>query len=149
MTSKQTVDEFIRQPSLAIVGVSRNGKKFGNIAYRELTSKGYRLHIVHPQAETVEGAPCYRSLAELAEAVGGVLLVVPPDQTEAAVRQASAAGIQRVWMQQGAESPEAVRFCEENGLAHVEGECILMFAKPRFPHLAHRWVWGLLGRLPQ
>jgi predicted CoA-binding protein len=149
MTDKQTVDDFIRQPSLAIVGVSRSGKKFGNIAYRELKSRGYRLSLIHPEAEALEGAQCYRSLADLPEPVGGVLIVVPPAQTEAVVRQAVAAGIRRVWMQQGAESPEAVRLCEENGVAHVEGECIVMFARPRFPHNLHRWVWGLLGRLPQ
>ncbi|OGO15673.1 MAG: hypothetical protein A2Y93_06745 [Chloroflexi bacterium RBG_13_68_17] len=148
MTSKQTVEGFLSQPSLAIVGVSRGGKKFGNIAYRELKSKGYRLHIVHPEAQTIDGAECYPSLAELPEPVGGVLVVVPPDQTEKTVREAAAAGIRRVWMQQGAESPEAVRYCEENGISHVEGECILMFAKPRFPHNAHRWVWGVMGKLP-
>ncbi len=149
MTSKQAIQEFLSQPSLAIVGVSRGGKKFGNIAYRELIAKGYRVHIIHPAADTIAGAKCYRSFAELPEAVGGVLVVVPPDQTEVAVRQAAAAGIRRVWMQQGAESPEAVRFCEEEGLTHVEGECVLMFARPGFPHNAHRWVWGLMGRLPQ
>jgi predicted CoA-binding protein len=149
MTSKQTVEEFVGQSSLAIVGVSRGGQKFGNTAYRELQSKGYRMYIVHPEAETIEGAKCYRSLADLPEPVGGVLAVVPPRQTEEVVRQAAAAGIRRVWMQQGAESPEAVRLCEERGISHVEGECILMFARPRFPHNLHRWVWGLLGRLPQ
>jgi hypothetical protein len=149
MTSKQAVEEFIGLPAMAIVGVSRGGKKFGNIAYRELKSKGYRLHIVHPEAETIEGAPCFRSLADLPEPVGGVLVVVPPNQAEETVRQAAAAGIRRVWLQQGAESPDAVRLCEENGMSHVEGECILMFARPRFPHLAHRWVWGWLGRLPR
>jgi predicted CoA-binding protein len=30
----------------------------------------------------------------------------------------------------------------------VAGECILMFAKPTGVHKAHRWVWGVLGRLP-
>ncbi len=149
MTSKQAVEDFTSQPSLAIVGVSRDSQKFGSIAYRELKSKGYRLHIVHPEAETVEGAPCYRSLTDLPEPVGGVLIVVPPDQTEKVVRQAAAAGIRRVWMQQGAESSEAIRFCEENGIAYVAAECILMFARPKFPHSAHRWVWGLLGKLPQ
>src|SRR4030042_365877 len=103
MTSKQTVEGFLSQPSLAIVGVSRGGKKFGNIAYRELKSKGYRLHIVHPEAQTIDGAEFSPSLAELPEPVGGVLVVVPPDQTGKTVREAAAAGIRRVWMQEGGE----------------------------------------------
>jgi predicted CoA-binding protein len=66
------------------------------------------------------------------------------------VRDAAAAGIRRVWMQQGAESEAAIRFCAENGISAVHGECILMFAEPAaFYHRMHRWVWGLLGKLPR
>jgi hypothetical protein len=53
-------------------------------------------------------------------------------------------------MQQGAESKEAIRFCEDNNIAVVHGECILMFAEPlAFGHRLHRWIWKLLGRLPK
>jgi predicted CoA-binding protein len=150
MTTGQIVQEFLAQPALAVVGVSRSGKKFGNAAYRQLKAKGYRVYPIHPQARTIEGDKCYASLADLPESVGGILIVVPPQQTEKVVRAAAAAGIRRVWMQQGAESKVAVQFCEDNGITHVEGECVLMFAQPiAFYHKPHRWLWGLLGKLPQ
>jgi predicted CoA-binding protein len=150
MTTRQVIQDFLAQRSLAIVGVSTSGKKFGNIAYRELTAKGYRLFPVHPTAESVAGARCYRSLGDLPEPVGGVLVVVPPGQTERVVQDAAAAGIPRVWMQPGAESEVALRFCQQNGVTAVHGECILMFAEPAgFGHRAHRWIWGLLGKLPK
>ena len=149
MTSKQAVTDFLAQPSLAVVGVSRSGKHFGNAAYRELKSKGYRLYPVHPEAEVVEGDRCYPDFASLPEPVGGALIVVPPEQTERVVRAAAEAGIRRLWLQQGAQSPAAIRFCEENGITAVHGECILMFAEPtHIFHRAHRAVWGLLGKLP-
>ncbi len=75
---------------------------------------------------------------------------MPPDETERVVRDAAAAGIPRVWKLQGAESEEAIRFCEEHGISVVAGECILMFARPlRFYHKPHRCVWKLLGKLPK
>jgi len=80
MTSKAAVMDFVNQRSLAVVGVSRSGKKFGNTAYRELKAKGYRLVPVHPEAETLEGDLCARSLATLPTPVGGVLVIVPPGQ---------------------------------------------------------------------
>jgi len=81
--------------------------------------------------------------------VGGVVVCVPPARTEQVVRDAHRAGIRRVWMQQGAESQAAIRFCEESGIALVHGECILMFAEPAaLFHRVHRWIWRLLGRLP-
>lgn len=150
MTSKAAVAEFVSQRKLAVVGVSRKRMKFGNLAFKELKAKGYQLFPINPNAETIEGARCYPSLSALPEPVDGVVVIVPPAQTEQVVRDAAAAGIRRVWMQQGAASPAAIRFCAENGISAVHGECILMFAEPAaFYHRLHRWVWGLVGKLPK
>jgi uncharacterized protein len=64
------------------------------------------------------------------------------------MRKAAAAGIKRVWLQQGSESSEVLRECEQLGLDVTSRECILMFARLTGIHKAHRWVWGLLGKLP-
>jgi uncharacterized protein len=150
MTSKALVDDFLAQKDLALVGVSRSGKRFGNAALKELTANGYRVFPVHPEADTVQGARCFRSIRELPAAVGGLLIIVPPDQTEVVVREAAAAGIRRVWMQLGSSSPRALELCSENGIEAVHGECILMFLRqgPAF-HRFHHWLWGLLGKLPR
>jgi predicted CoA-binding protein len=150
VASKSAVMDFVGQRSLAVVGVSRGGKKFGNTAYRELKAKGYHLVPVHPQAETLEGDRCAKNLASLPGPVGGVLVIVPPQQAEQVVQEAAAAGIKRVWLQQGAESPAAIRLAESKGMSVVAGECILMFAEPAgFGHRAHRWVKGVFGGLPK
>src|SRR5262245_20250125 len=44
MASATAINAFTRQPALAIVGVSRSGGKFGNLARRELASQGYRVY---------------------------------------------------------------------------------------------------------
>jgi hypothetical protein len=150
MTSRAAVDDFLAQKDLAIAGVSRSRRKFGNAALRELTANGYRVFPVHPEAETVQGVRCYPSVRELPEPVGGLLIVVPPDQTEVVVREAGAAGIRRVWMQLGSSSPTALQFCAENGIEAVHGECILMFLrKGPVLHRFHHWLWGVLGKLPR
>ena len=145
---KAAIDDFLSQQTLAVVGVSRSGKKFGNAASRELRTKGYRVIPVHPEAESIGGERCYPSLKELPEPVGGLLVVVPPAQTEQLVRQAAEAGIRRVWMQQGAESAAAIKYCQDQGMSVVHGECILMFAAPTGGHKLHHWLWKLLGKLP-
>jgi hypothetical protein len=71
-------------------------------------------------------------------------------QTEKVVMEANEAGIKKVWLQQGSQSDEAINYCEENEIDFVSNECILMFAQPSaFIHRAHKWVWGVLGKLPQ
>ena len=149
MASQTSIDNFLAQKILALAGLSRSGKKFGNAVLKDLTRKGYEVLPVHPAANEIGGVSCYPTLADLPKAVGGVVLVVPPDQTEVLVREASDAGIDRVWMQQGAESDGAIRFCRENGIDAVHGECIMMFAQPTGIHRFHRWLWRVFGKLPK
>ena len=149
MTSKKIVDEFLLQKKIAVVGVSRKKTKFGNAIYKELKQKGYNVFPINPHINTFEGDACYPDLLSLPEKVDAVVINVPSVQTEKVVREAKQAGINKVWLQQGSQSEEAVKFCEENGIDYVSNECILMFAQPSaFIHSAHRWVWGVLGKLP-
>jgi uncharacterized protein len=117
------------------------------MAARELRRKGYRVYPINAEADVVDGERCYRSLADLPEPVGGVVVVVPPDRGIEVVRQAAAAGIRRIWLQQGAESARLELLCAELGLQSIAGECILMFARPSGIHRAHRWVWSMLGKI--
>jgi predicted CoA-binding protein len=151
MITKAMVDDFLAQRTLAIVGVSRTDKnKFGNAAFKDLKEKGYKMYIVHPSGEVIEGTPSFTSLKTLPEQVGGVLVVVPPVEAEKVVREADEVGISRIWLQQGAESKDAIQYCQDNGMSVVYGKCIMMFAQPmKFMHKPHRWVMGLLGQLPK
>jgi uncharacterized protein len=148
MLSRAAVDAVTSQSALAFVGLSREHKKFGNVACRELRARGYRVYAVHPDANEIDGAPCYRSLAELPERVEAVVISVTPKVAVDVIRAAAAAGIRRVWLQQGAESEEALRVAAELGVEVVGGECILMYARPRGVHRAHRWMNSVIGRAP-
>ena len=150
MNSKKVVEDFIAQKKIAVVGVSRKKTKFGNAIYKELKQKGYNVFPINPHMNTFEGDVCYPDLLSLPEKIDAVIINVPPAQTEKVIREAKQAGINKVWLQQGSQSDEAVKFCEENGIDCVSNECILMFAQPSaFMHRAHKWVWGILGKLPQ
>jgi len=149
MNSKKVVEDFLAQKKIAVVGVSRKKTKFGNAIYRELKQKGYHVFPVNPHINTFEGDTCYPDLLSLSEKVDAVVINVPPLQTEKVVREANSAGINKVWLQQGSQSEAAEKYCEENGIDYVSNECILMFAQPSaFIHRAHRWIWGVLGKLP-
>lgn len=123
------IKSFLAQKTLALAGASRSGRGYGCIILRHLAGKGYDVLPVHPLARELEGHVCYPSLADLPKPADGLVLVVPPEQTEILVREAFKQDIRRVWMQPGAESPEAVRFCQENGMEVVHGgDCILVLA---------------------
>jgi len=149
MTDQKQVESFLAEKKLALAGVSTTANKFGNAVYKDLSAKGYELYLIHPSANEINGIPCYSSLSELPGEVGGLINVVPPEQTEKLVREAHSTGVKRVWMQQGSESKAAIEFCEQNGIDVIHGECILMFAQPQGLHKFHHWLWGLFGKLPK
>jgi predicted CoA-binding protein len=149
VNSKKVVEDFLAQKKIAVVGVSRKKTKFGNAIYKELKQKGYQAFPINPHVTVFEGDTCYPDLLSLPEKVDAVVINVPPVQTEKVVREAKESGIKKVWLQQGSQSEDAVKFCEENGIDCVSNECILMFVQPSaFIHRAHKWVSGVLGKLP-
>jgi uncharacterized protein len=150
MNTRRDIQDFIAQKTLAVVGMSRTPRSFSSNAAAELRAKGYRLFPVNPNAAEVHGERCYPSLAALPEQVGGALFLTPPSATEQAIREAVAAGVARLWIQQGAESKEALALCREQNLSAVSGHCILMFAEPVGSfHRVHRFFKGLFGGLPR
>jgi uncharacterized protein len=142
----QSKTDFIGQKSLAVVGIS-SGRGFANMAYAELKKKGYQLFGVSRTATTVDGDPCYLSLDELPQVVGGALIIVPPVETEKIVADCARLGIKHLWLQQGSASEQAIQLATEQGLKVVHHACIMMYAQPSGFHGFHAWLWKVLGKL--
>ena len=149
MTSKRVVDGFLAHRRIAVVGVSRTGRGFGHAAWQTLRGKGWDAVPVNPHASEVDGIPCYATLRDLPPgSTEAAVVVTPPQATERVVEDAAAAGIRWLWLQQGSSSEKALRFCSDNQIETVSGECILMHADPAGLHKFHRWIWNVLGKLP-
>lgn len=143
-----TIQDFLQGKRFAIVGVSRSGKKFGNAIYTELKARGFQMSVVHPEMKEIDGEACYKSLSELAGKVDGVVICVSPRQSGQVLRDAAHAGIKQIWLQQGAQSTEALATASELGLYPITGKCILMYAPPvRSFHNWHRAFARLTGQL--
>ncbi len=144
----QLIEKFVEGKSLAVVGVSRGGKKFGNIAYKELKERGYTVYAVNPQAQDIDGERCYSNLTSLKDKVDGVLVSVPAKVAGMVLQEAADAGIKNIWLQQGSESSDLLAQGSSLGLNVVSGKCILMYAPPvRSFHAFHRFVVKLIGQL--
>jgi uncharacterized protein len=144
------IQDFITARRIAIVGASRTNDKykFGNMAAAELKRRGYEVFMVHPQAKTINDEATYPSLDVLKGRVDGLLVSVPAAKGAEVLREAAAAGIRNVWVQQGGESPELIKMGEKLKLNLVTGKCFLMYAQPvRSFHSIHRFIARLSGQL--
>lgn len=122
----QLIADFVNRRVWAVVGASQDTAKYGNRVFRSLHAAGYTVYAVNPKGGELEGAPVYRSLAELPQLPDVIDLVVPPAVTEQIVREAHQLGIKRVWMQPGAESKAAIEFCREHEMQVVFDACAMV-----------------------
>ena len=150
MTSKATVNDFLASKNLALIGMSRDPKKFGNYIYKTLESKGYNVFPIHRETDSIEGEKCYPSFADLPVKVDGAVFCIKPEDTDKMLKEAESAGINKFWFQQGSTSPKTLLYCKEKGLNFVNGECIVMFTEgDKMPHVIHKWVWKIIGKMPK
>jgi len=149
MPDRTTIEDFLHQKHIALVGVSRDTRSFANVVYRQLRDAGHTMYPVNGNALTpiLEGDACYARISKVPDPVDGVLVMVPARLAADVVRDAIARGIPRVWLHrgvgQGAVSREAVALCEQAGVAVVDGACPLMFLEPvKSVHRLHRFFGG-------
>jgi uncharacterized protein len=154
-TLDERVRDFLAQQRIAVTGVSAKRELTGNIIYRKLKAAGYQVFAVSPGTPTFDGDPCYPDLAAIPGGVDGVVIVNRPEVTNAIVRQCAEAAIPRVWMHQSlmkagtSESPEAVDFCQAQGIAVIAGACPMMYVRGAdVGHRCMRWLLRVTGGLP-
>ena len=155
MTSlREAAEEFLAQPRIAVAGVSRDPKQPANLIYRRLRDAGHEVYAVNPNADEVEGDPCFASVAELPAHVDGVVVVTTPEAAEQVVADCASAGIERVWLHrglgQGSTSESAVQACHAHDICVIPGGCPNMFGETSDP--GHRLMCRILtarGKVPR
>jgi predicted CoA-binding protein len=109
------------------VGASSDRTKYGNRVLRAYMQKGLEVYPINPRADMIEGLRAYPDLKSLAKPVRGISVITPPAITERVVAEAAETGVRFVWMQPGAESPEAVRAARERDIEVIaDGSCFLV-----------------------
>jgi len=149
MATLRQIEEFLGSEPIAMAGVSRNPKKFGFAAFRELKEKGMNIVPVNPHADEIHGTKVYRDIKSLPDNVGGLIVMTGKDQTAGVIREAREKGIRQIWVQQMAESKEALKELEGSGLNFITKECILMHYKPHSIHKFHAAIRKLFRTFPR
>ena len=99
MTDGDLIAEFLALPRYAVVGVSAD----------------------HVGALLAAPSP----LGGASPTPTRTIFTVNPRYDEIEGEQCVALGLTRVWLQPGAESEEAIRFCQEKGIQVLYGVCVM------------------------
>jgi len=149
MTTLKQINDFIDSQPIAMVGVSRNPKKFGYAAFKELKEKGMKIIPVNPEADQILGEKSFPNVGKLPAEVKSILIMTKKDKTAAVVREAKEKGIKQIWIQQSSDSKEALDELKGSDISYITGQCILMHYKPHSIHKFHGSIKKFFGSFPK
>ena len=125
--AKTLINKFLDKKNIfAVIGVSRNPKKYGSKVYLDLKKSGYRVYPINPNVNIIHGDKCYPKLKDLPTKPDVVDAVVPPKITDEIVMECKRLGINMVWMQPGSESEKAINFCKSNEIKCLYNMCVMV-----------------------
>ena len=154
-TIREAASDFLAKDRVAGTGVSRNPAGHGsNIVYQRLRERGYKGFAVNPNAQEVEGDPCFPDLASIPGGVDAVVIGTRPETAEITMKECVELGIRHVWMHRafggGSVSESAAEYGRANGVEVIDGGCPLMFDPTADTgHKVMRWMFTLTGKVPK
>jgi hypothetical protein len=156
ISTKTAALDFLDQQRIAVAGVSRSsgGAHGGNIVYQRLRDRGYNVFAVNPNADEVEGDPCFDRVTDIPDGVGAVVIATNPVDSTQVMQGCIDAGVTRVWMHRsmgsGSVSADATTLGRENGVTVIDGGCPLMYGKASdFGHRIMGTVLRITGVVPK
>ncbi|MFN8719723.1 MAG: CoA-binding protein [Rhodospirillales bacterium] len=137
-TDESLRDVLTSVRSLAVVGLSPNWNRPSYFVAKYLQGKGYRIMPVNPGAagQTILGAPCVASLADLAEVPDMVDVFRNSEAAGPIADEAMRIGATVVWMQIGVRNDAAAARAEAAGLRVIMNRC---------PKIEYSRLFGELG----
>jgi predicted CoA-binding protein len=154
-TMKTAADEFLAEKRIAVTGVSRNPQGHGsNVVYQRLRDRGYEVFAVNPNADEVEGDPCYHDLKSIPGGVDGVIIGTKPETAMSTMQECDELGIGRVWMHRGfgggSVSAEATKYGRDHGITVIDGGCPCMYGPTAdFGHKIMKLMLGPTKNIPK
>jgi uncharacterized protein len=127
MTIQEQIQQFLASPAFGVVDASANRQKYGNKVLRCYLQNGRNVIPVNPNEPEIEGIRCAATISDLPAEALSISMITPPAVTTKLVPLAIEKGIKNIWMQPGAEHPDAVALCRERGVNVIaDGSCVLV-----------------------
>jgi predicted CoA-binding protein len=109
---------------VAVVGISANESRPSHWIARDLQANGYEVIGVNPGLPKIDGIPVVASMKDVPGKLEIVDVFRSPDAIPALVEELAALKPPVLWLQPGAQNPDAEDRACELGMTVVSGPCI-------------------------
>ena len=115
--------------SIAVIGATDRPGKYGGIIYRDMKAKGFPVFAVNPYRDTVDGDQCWPTVLDLPETPTIAVFVVPAKRGLKVLEECAEVGIENIWVQPGAFSPEFRDAVEAGPFNWIADACVMVRAR--------------------
>jgi predicted CoA-binding protein len=118
------IQAALREPRVAVVGLSSNHLRPSNFVGFYLQRHGYQMVPVNPRETKILGQRSYPSLSDIPEPVAVVDVFRDPSAAPDIAREAVETGARFLWLQFGVISAEAAEIAEAGGMQVIMDRCL-------------------------
>ena len=110
---------------VAVIGASRDRRKFGNKALRAFAHQGYTVVPINPHEREIEGHRAYATVLDVPGTIDMATVYVPPEIGVGVMDQLAEKKVGEVWLNPGADGPEVVERARQLGLKAIQACSII------------------------
>ena len=93
---------------VAVVGASRDRRKFGNKALRAFRDAGHTVIPINPDEAEIEGVPAYASVLDVPGPIDMATVYVQPETAMRLLDEFERKGIPEIWLNPGADEDDVL-----------------------------------------
>ena len=125
----------MRARTIAVVGASRDHRKFGNKCVRAYKQAGYEVFPVNPYADKIEELTAYPTLADVPAELDRISIYLQPELTRQLLPKIAERTDAEVWFNPGCADTQILEEACDAGINAIEGCSILDtgFSPSQFP----------------
>ncbi|GEM_PF-604970 len=129
-TLENNVDQMLNKEYVyAVIGASKNQEKYGYKVLKDLKDFGYNVIPINLKEKEILNLKTYKSILDVDQKIDVAIFVVSPLVTIEVLRQVKKKKINKVWLQPGSESKEAIDYCKKNKILCIANLCIMLNKK--------------------
>ena len=114
---------------IAVVGMSLNPQKDAHMIPKYLSTHGFDVTPVNPNADEILGKKCYNVVSEVPGEIDVVNVFRPSEDVLPVVREAIKKKPKVIWLQEGIHNEQAEELAKNEGITVIFNRC--MFAEHR------------------
>ncbi len=115
--------EMLKEKNWAVIGASIDKSKFSYKIPKILKEQGYKVYLINPKYDEIEGQKVYNNLKEVPGKIDAIDMIVNPKFAKGYLEEAKQLGIKNIFFQPGSFDKSLEKILEDSNF-NVVNDCV-------------------------